>query len=205
MLVGRPSRLQTLFDFPAKGVAMSDDSEQKHARSDDPMRLVREAEERARAEVDRATAEAERARAEAERVTNAALSAEGQREGVRQLGLMYGGLIGIAAIMVQPFLAAPTLDASGGVSIIAFSVAIPLLAGLVMVNWQETFRGRPSTSVSVSVAKGVGQAAAVTGIAAGFWHITWVAGVTFLVTGFVAMLVHSAGWWRLESPRDPIP
>jgi hypothetical protein len=71
-----------------------------------------------------------------------------------------------------------------------------------MVNWQETFPGRRSTSVTVIVTQGIAQAAAVTGIAAGFWHVTWVAGVTFLVAGFVAMLVHSAGWWRLESPRD---
>jgi hypothetical protein len=144
-------------------------------------------------------------KAEAVRVTSEANTGEGQREGLRQLGLIYGGLIGVAVLMVQPFLAAPSLDASARVSIIAFSVAIPLLAGLVMVNWQETFRGRRTTSVSVTVAQSIAQAAAVTGIAAGFWHVTWVAGVTFLVTGFVAMLVHSAGWWRLESPRDPTP
>ncbi len=144
-------------------------------------------------------------KAEAVRVTSEANTGEGQREGLRQLGLIYGGLIGVAVLMVQPFLAAPSLDASARVSIIAFSVAIPLLAGLVMVNWQETLRGRRTTSVSVTVAQSIAQAAAVTGIAAGFWHVTWVAGVTFLVTGFVAMLVHSAGWWRLESPRDPTP
>jgi tetrahydromethanopterin S-methyltransferase subunit G len=188
--------MQTLFDIPAKGAAVRDDSEQAHARSgDDALRAAREAEERA-------SAEAERAKAEAERVTAEATSVEGQREGVRQLGLIYGGLIGVAVLMVQPFLAAPSLDVSARISIIAFSVAIPLLAGLVMVNWQETFRGRRTTSVTVTVAQGVAQAAAVTGIAAGFWHVTWVAGVTFLVAGFVAMLVHSAGWWRLESPRE---
>src|SRR5262245_25241413 len=160
------------------------------------MRTAREAEERARGEADLMRAEAERVAAEAN-------TAEGQREGVRQVGLIYGGLIGIAVLMVQPFLVAPSLDASARVSIIAFAVAIPLLAGLVMVNWQETYRGRRSTSISVTVAQGIAQAAAVTGIAAGFWHVTWVAGVTSLVAGFVAVLVHSAGWWRLESPREP--
>ena len=33
--------------------------------------------------------------------------------------------------MVQPFLTAPTLDASAKISIVAFAVAIPLLAALV--------------------------------------------------------------------------
>lgn len=105
--------------------------------------------------------------------------------------------------MVQPFLAAPSLDASARISIIAFSVAIPLLGGLVMVNWQETFRGRRSTSVSVTVAQGIAQLAALTGIVAGFWHLTWVAGVTFLLAGVLAVGIHSAGWWRVESTRVP--
>jgi tetrahydromethanopterin S-methyltransferase subunit G len=155
--------------------------------ADEAKRMAREAEERARAD--------------AERVTAAAATPEGQREGLRQLGLIYGALIGVAVLMVQPFLAAPSLDASATVSIIAFSVAIPLLAGLVMVNWQEGFRGRRSSSVSVTVAQSIAQLAAVTGIVAAFWHVTWVAGVTFLVAGVVAIGVHSAGWWRLESVR----
>jgi hypothetical protein len=158
------------------------------------MRVAREAEEQA-------TADAEQMMAEAQRVTNEANTPEGQREGVRQLGLIYGGLIGVAVLVLQPFLGARSLDAAAKVSVIAFAVAIPLLAGLAMVNWQEGFRGRRSTSVSVIVAQSIAQAAAVTGIVAAFWHVTWVAGVTFLAAGLVAMLVHSAGWWRLESPK----
>ena len=174
---------------------MRDDSEQEDARvADEAKQMAREAEERARAD-------AERARAEAERVTAAVVTGEGKREGLRQLGLIYSGLIGVAVLMVQPFLAAPTIDATARISIIAFAVAIPLLAGLVMVNWQEEFRGRRSTSITVTVAQSMAQLAAVTGIVAGFWHVTWVAGVTFLVAGIVAIGVHSAGWWRVESPR----
>src|SRR5262245_1298986 len=155
----------------------------------------------AREEAERAQAEAELARAEADRITTEANTAEGQREGVRQSGLIYGGLIGVAVLVLQPFIGAPSLDTSATVSVIAFAVAIPLLAGLAMVNWQEGFRGRRSTSISVTVAQSIAQAAAVTGIVAAFWHMTWVAGVIFLAAGLVAMLVHSAGWWRLESPR----
>ena len=72
-----------------------------------------------------------------------------------------------------------------------------------MVNRQETFRGRRTTSVTVTVANAVAQLAAFVGIVAGFWHVTWVAGVTFLAVGLVALLVHSAGWWRVEQPHDP--
>jgi hypothetical protein len=51
-------------------------------------------------------------------------------------------------------------------------------------------------------AQSVAQLAALVGIVAGFWHITWVAGVAFLVAGLVAVGVHSAGYWRVETTRD---
>jgi fatty acid desaturase len=105
--------------------------------------------------------------------------------------------------MVEPFLTTPSLDASATISILAFAVAIPLLAALVMVNRQEAFRGRRTPSVLVTVALAVAQSAAFVGIVAGFWHITWFAGVTFLVAGLVALGIHSAGFWRLEETQEP--
>jgi hypothetical protein len=67
--------------------------------------------------------------------------------------------------------------------------------------------GRPINRPSVDpglvvVAQSVAQLAALIGIVAGFWHITWVAGVAFLVAGLVAVGVHSAGYWRVETTRD---
>jgi hypothetical protein len=140
-----------------------------------------------------------KARAEAERMRTSMLTGEMKDEVIRQLGLIYGGLILIGLYMVQPFLVAPSLDTSAMISVIAFAVAIPLLAALVLLNRQETFRGRRTTSITVTVAHGIAQSAALVGIVAGFWHITWVAGVTFLVAALVAMGVHSAGFWRMES------
>jgi hypothetical protein len=171
---------------------VSDDSELENAHvADEARRLARE--------------EGERARADAERAAAAMLTGEAKEEGLRQLGVIYGGLIGVATIMVQPFLGTARLDTSGRVSIIAFAVAIPLLAALVLVNRQEMFRGRRTTSVLVVIAQSTGQLAAFVGIVAGFWHITWVAGVTFLAVGLVAVGVHSAGFWRVESPSGSVP
>jgi hypothetical protein len=84
----------------------------------------------------------EQAKAQVRRAEAEAVTGETGEEALRQLGLIYGGLIGIAVVMVQPFLAAASLDATAKVSVIAFSVAIPLLAALVMVNRQEAFRHR---------------------------------------------------------------
>jgi hypothetical protein len=116
--------------------------------------------------------EGERAKADAERIAADMLTGESGQEQLRQLGAIYGGLIGVAVLMVQPFLGATTLDASARVSIIAFAVAIPLLAALVLVNRQETFRGRRTTSLLATIAQTIAQLAAFVGLVASFWHIT---------------------------------
>ena len=157
-------------------------------RAEETLAAAREAEDRARAEAERVELESVRL-----------AQASNGEEPIRQLGLIYAGLIGIALIMAQPFLTVPELDASARISVIAFAVAIPLLAGLVLVNAQEAYRRRRSPSVLVRVAQVVAQLAAVVGIVAGFWHMTWVAGVTFLAATLVALGVHSAGYWRVES------
>ena len=163
-----------------------------------------EAHERVRASAKGAAPTAtEHAKAEAERLKAEMLTGPMSQEVLRQQGLIYGGLILIGVYMVEPFLTAPSLDASATISILAFAVAIPLLAALVMVNRQEAFRGRRTPSVMVTVAQAVAQSAAFAGIVAGFWHITWVAGVTFLVAGLVAVGIHSAGFWRLEEAQEP--
>jgi hypothetical protein len=172
-------------------VTVSEDSEYEQPREE-----ASRATEEAQARADQAIADAERVKAEA-------VTGETLHEGLRQQGAIYGGLIGIAVVMVQPFLIATSLDTSATICVVAFSVAIPLLAALVMVNRQEVFRGRRTPSVTVTVMQSIAQLAAFVGIVAGFWHITWVAGVGMLVAGLVAVLVHSAGWWRLEVTRKP--
>ena len=121
-----------------------------------------------------------------------------QKEWLGQDNLIYGALIGVCLLMVQPFLTAQSLDLAAMISVVAFSVAIPLLAALILVNRQETFRGRPTRSILVSIGQAVAQGAACVGLVAAFWHIHWIAGVGILVGGLCAIGIHSAGFWRLE-------
>jgi hypothetical protein len=121
-----------------------------------------------------------------------------EQEWLRQDNIAYGGLIAIGVIMVQPFLTAASLDLTGRICIIAFSVAVPLLAALMLVNRQEAFRRRRTRSTVVAGAKVVAQSCAFIGVVAGFWHILWIAGVAVLASGLVGVAVHSAGYWRLE-------
>jgi hypothetical protein len=62
---------------------------------------------------------------------------EQEQEWLRQDYLVYGGLIGVGVVMVQPFLTAASLDLSATICVVAFSVAIPLLAALAMVNGRK--------------------------------------------------------------------
>jgi hypothetical protein len=126
-----------------------------------------------------------------------------QQEWIRQDNLAYGGLIAIGLVLVQPFVGGSSLDTSGIICVVAFAIAIPLLAALVLVNRQETLRHRRTSSRTVVVAKATAQGSASVGLVAGFWHIHWIAGVGVLVSAFVAMGVHSAGFTRLELGERP--
>jgi hypothetical protein len=102
----------------------------------------------------------------------------GAATGVDPAGhLAYGGLIAIGIVLVQPFVAGASLDISGTICAVAFAIAIPLLAALVLVNRQETFRRRRTSSRIVAVARAIAQASAFVGVVAGFWHIHCIAGV----------------------------
>jgi hypothetical protein len=132
-------------------------------------------------------------------------SPEQEQEWLRQLSLIYSGLILIGVYMVQPFLTAASLDQSAKICVVAFSVAIPLLAALVIVNRQEAFRRRATTSVLATIARVVAQDLAFIGVVAGFWHIYWIAGVGFLASGIVAVgcTRQATGAWRGISSHRP--
>ena len=126
-----------------------------------------------------------------------------QQEWIRQDNLAYGGLIAIGIVLVQPFVAGASLDASGMICAVAFAIANPLLAALVLVNQQETFRRRRTSSRTVAVARATAQGSAFVGVVAGFWHIHWIAGVGVLVSALLAVGVQSAGITRLELGERP--
>jgi hypothetical protein len=155
--------------------------------------------ENARQEAERrkqdALQEAERGKQQAELLLK---DPELQKEWIRQDNLTYGGLMAIGAVMVQPFLIAESLDRSATTSVVSWSVAIPLLAALMLVNRQETFRSRRTDSRIVAGTRPVALSAASVGLVAGFWHIHWIAGVAVLASSLVATGVHSAGFSRLE-------
>jgi hypothetical protein len=120
-----------------------------------------------------------------------------KEEWLRQDNLIYGGLVAIGLVFVQALLPYP-FDTSATICVLAFAVAIPLLAALIMVNRQEQFRRRRTSSRIVACAKAIAQGAAFLGLVAGFWHADLIAGAVVLGSSLIALGVHSAGFTALE-------
>jgi hypothetical protein len=121
-----------------------------------------------------------------------------RQEWLRQDNLIYGGLIAGCVAVMQPFLALPDPDLSASIAVVSFAIALPLLVALLLVNQHEVFRHQQARLRRLSVAKALGQGLAVVGVAAALWHVLWIAGVALLVSGLVALGVHSAGFSRVE-------
>ncbi|MCD2443046.1 hypothetical protein LQ757_12255 [Agromyces sp. SYSU K20354] len=119
-------------------------------------------------------------------------------EWLRQNNLMYGALVGICIVLVQPLVTVAAPSSLGLASIILFAIAIPLLAALIMLNWQEHYRHRLARSRTVTVARSLAMGAAFAGVVTTFWEISWIAGVGLLVSAFVALFVHGAGYAGVE-------
>jgi hypothetical protein len=126
-----------------------------------------------------------------------------EQEWLRESDLINGGLIIIGVYMVQPFLTAATLDLPARICVVAFSVAIALLAALVLVNRRELSSHRATRSRLVVWTRVVAQNLAFVGAVAGFWHIWWIAGVGLLTSGLVAVAVHAAGYLDLKRDQTP--
>jgi uncharacterized membrane protein HdeD (DUF308 family) len=110
----------------------------------------------------------------------------------RQNNLLYLGLIGIGTVLVQPFVTESDLDGSATTCVVAFAVAIPLLAVLSMLNQLEELHGKPLYSLAAGLSKAVGLLSAMAGVVAAFWHIHWLAGIGILVSGLAAMAVYAS-------------
>jgi hypothetical protein len=126
-----------------------------------------------------------------------------EQEWLRESDLINGGLIIIGVYMVQPFLTAGSLDLPARICVAAFSVAIPLLGAMVLVNRRELSRRRATRSRFVVWTRVVAQNLAFVGVVAGFWHIWWIAGVGMLVSGLIAVAVHAAGYLDLQRDQTP--
>ncbi|MEC3913464.1 hypothetical protein [Nocardia sp. CDC160] len=122
---------------------------------------------------------------------------------VRQDRLTYGGLIAIGTVILQAFLTASSMGVAAMIAVIAWAVALPHLAVLVLIEDWPSPKGYPVLGVLASMAKSLGLGGACVGVGAAFWHISWIAGVVILVSGLGAFSTLSSYQSRIMLHFDP--
>ena len=119
-------------------------------------------------------------------------------EWIRTEAVVNAGLIVIGIYMVQSLLASSFVDTVARLSIVAWAVAIPLLAALGMLNVaQEAYR-YASYPPYLLIARAIAQGSAAVGVVSAFWHIWMPAGIVLIVSAGAALGLYATYRRRLE-------
>ena len=119
-------------------------------------------------------------------------------EWIRAETVVNAGLIIVGIYIVQSLLASNFADTAARISVVAWAVAIPLLAALGMLNVaQESYR-YASYPRYLLIARAIAQGGAAVGVVSAFWHIWMPAGIVLIVSGVAALGLFVTYWRRLE-------
>lgn len=103
--------------------------------------------------------------------------------------LLYGGYLGISLLLLQAFVSLTTLDLPLLIALFALGVAIPLLAACIILNnilWIARYGSRSRWIVFI---RQIGPLCAIVGIISVFWHLSWISGVLFTISGSIGYLI----------------
>jgi hypothetical protein len=103
--------------------------------------------------------------------------------------LLYGGYLGIRLLFLQAFVSLTTLDLALLIALFAFAVAIPLLAASIVLNnilWVVKYSSR---SRWILLIRHISPVSAIVGIVAVFWHLSWISGLLFSISGSIGYVV----------------
>ncbi len=96
------------------------------------------------------------------------------------------GLLAVVLVLMQGFLALPSFDTWIFMSMFASALAIPLLAGVLVINSVEKHYPyapvRFASSKAATAAFFIGSIAALIAVATAFGHISWIVLVAFVVS-----------------------
>jgi O-antigen/teichoic acid export membrane protein len=117
-------------------------------------------------------------------------------------------LIVLGVYILQAFISTNVTDTAARVSIVAWAIAIPLLAFLALLNrTQEGFRYTTNPAYLVA-ARGIALGAAVIGFGAAVWHLWIPASIVLVASGFGGLVlyrVYEARLRRDNALRDDGP
>jgi hypothetical protein len=112
---------------------------------------------------------------------------------LRLYNLYIGGLMALILVVLQAVLGLDKPDIWVTASVSTFAIALPLLGGVLIVNLVEERypygRTRSASARCLNICFILGIVTTFTGLDASFWHISWLAGVLFLVTLLVTAIV----------------
>ncbi len=103
--------------------------------------------------------------------------------------LLYGGFIGISLLLLQAFVSLPALDLPLRIALFALAVALPLLAACIVLNnilWIVKYGSRSRWILFI---RHISPICAIVGIIAVFWHLSWISGVLFTISGALGYFV----------------
>ena len=108
--------------------------------------------------------------------------------------LYAGGLIAISLIILQDFLNVRSLDTPAFIAVLLFSIALPFLSGVIVLDVvEQRFTLGPAralTSKVVHIAFFLSIVTDLGAIAAAIWHASWICGVVFLGSLLAALAVY---------------
>jgi hypothetical protein len=114
---------------------------------------------------------------------------------VKTTNLAFAGLIAISVVILQALISTATLDLTELISLSCFSLALPILAGGVVVNFVgiEMIGHLFPQGTTPSWAQFLIWAAFtidILGIVAAIWHASWIAGILFLITTLFSFAIY---------------
>jgi hypothetical protein len=105
------------------------------------------------------------------------IKVEHSKESLAMTDLICGGLIATSLVILQVLISLSKLDIVGFISVLAFAESIPLLSGKLLLNFFRRLPKKPDMTIGIGGFYAIGPIAAIVGISAAFWHVSWIAGV----------------------------
>ncbi len=115
-----------------------------------------------------------------------------KKEYILESNAVLAGLIGISVVIVQALISIKATDPATLISILAFAIALPIMAALVMINTVLARYRYASFPGYLTLTYFVGEGGAGVGVVAAFWHLSWIAGVLIVVSCLAGFAVYFA-------------
>jgi hypothetical protein len=129
-----------------------------------------------------------------------------QEYAIKISNLYAGGLTLVDLAFLPMFLSSKPPDSSSQMVLITLSIALPLLVGILIVNVVETHRPyksmSPFASRLVYLLFIIGVSTNYIGICIAIWRVCPPAGITFVITSFLAASIYSIYLAHLKEEND---